>query len=148
MPRKPSATTEIALLKQRLDEIEGPIKDTLERVRQALVGTEDGAQQGLLSRVLLVEAALDDAKSLLSDIQTQLKSGDLRMDGVDLSLIGLNSDVKSLNETRSDMKTGYKHWKWLIIGALVTGAIGLIWAWAEQKIVKEGKPQTEHVLSK
>lgn len=132
MARKPSTSTEIALLKQRLDEIEGPIKETLERVRQALVGTEDGTQQGLLARVLLVEAALDAAKLTLAEIQEQLKAGDGRMDKVDLELVTVTSDVKSLKETRSDLKKGFKHWKWLIIGAVLTGAIGLGWAWVEK----------------
>lgn len=148
MPRKPSTNTEIALLKQRLDEIEGPIKETLERVRQALVGTEDGSQQGLLARVLLVEAALDAAKLTLADIQAQLKAGDVRMDNVDLSLVSIKDDTKSLKETRTELKKGYKHWKWLIIGAIVTGAIGLGWAWAEKKFLDDKKPRTEHSAPK
>jgi len=149
MPRKLSNGTEIELLKQRLMEIEGPIKETLERVRQALVGTEDGSQQGLLARVLLAEAAIDAAKVTLSEIQAQLKTGDGRMDAVDLSLVSITDDVKSLKETRSDLKKGFKHWRWLIIGALVTGAIGLGWAWAEKKFLwDDNKPHHEHTQPK
>ena len=54
-----SLDTDLESINRRLDEIEGPIKETLDRVRQALVGTEDGTQQGLLARVLIAESSLE-----------------------------------------------------------------------------------------
>jgi len=133
------------LVKQRLDEIEGPVKETLERVRQALVGTEDGAQQGLLSRVLQAENALDATQQAVTEIREQLKVGDTRMDDLTLSQATVTQDVRSLVETRSESKRTFKHWKKLILGAILTGAIGLGWYWVQKTWLDTPKPP-EHEL--
>jgi len=127
-----SLDTDLESINRRLDEIEGPIKETLDRVRQALVGTEDGTQQGLLARVLIAESSLEATQQAVKEIQDQLKTGDVRMDKLELEQATTGQDVTSLKETRTDAKKSRKHWRWLIIGALLTGAIGLGWAWIEK----------------
>jgi len=138
-----SLETDVELLKQRLDEIEGPIKETLERVRTALVGTEDGRQQGLLSRVLLAENSLEVAQNAVNEIRDQLKIGDARMDKLELSQATTDKDVGSLEETRDEAKKSFKHWKKLIIGAILTGAISLGWYWVQKVWVDKPEPKTQ-----
>lgn len=127
-----SLTLELEILKVRLLELEGPIKETLDRVRQALVGTEDGTQQGLLARVLIAESGLEATQKAVKEIQDQLKTGDARMDKLAVEQATTGQDVGSLKETRTDAKKSRKHWRWLIIGAILSGAIGLGWAWIEK----------------
>lgn len=132
------------LVKQRLDEIEGPIKETLERVRQALVGTEDGAQQGLLSRVRLAESSLEATQQAVNEIRDQLQVGDARMDKLELNQATSAQDLTSLKDTRNESKQTFKHWKKVIIGAILTGAIGLGWVWVEKKWL--GPAREKHEL--
>lgn len=140
-PCRATLCTDVELIKQRLDEIEGPIKETLERVRTALVGTEDGAQQGLLSRVLLAENGLHAAQQAVNEIRDQLKEGDTRMDELERTAATTTKDVGSLEDDRSEAKKSFKHWKKLIIGGILTGAISLGWYWV-QKVWIDDKVKT------
>lgn len=143
MPKKPTnaeLAAELTILKHQMAELQGPVHETLERVKQALVGTEDGQHEGLLTRMIVVERDYAAVQKFIEETAATFKLGDGRLDKLEAreqSHFNEIKGLKSVNKTR-------KYWVVLIVGAILTGAVSLGWSWIEKKIWPDNKPPTEH----
>lgn len=147
MAKKPTnaeLAAEVTILKHQMAELQGPVQDTLERVKQALVGTEDGQHDGLLTRMTVLERDHEAVQKFMEDTAATFKTGDARLDKLEAREQSHFNEIKNLKS----VNTSRKYWAVLIVGAILTGAVSLGWSWIEKKLWPDNKPATEHILPK
>ncbi len=132
---------DLTILKHQMAEMQGPVQETLERVKQALVGTEDGQHEGLLSRMAVLERDQVSFQKNIDEILAALKVGDGRMDKLESREQNHFTEIKGLKEVNKSRK----HWLWLVLGAILTGAVGFGWSWIEKKVLPDEDKQP-HVM--